>query len=63
MSEFGRDYFIQEVSIRQIVETNRAINSKGNHGKLVARRKIEDFQIAKSHHISVTELNHGGVYQ
>jgi len=62
MSEFGRDY-VSEVEASEIKAKNeKEVSAKNSRCLLVARR-IEDFQTARSLGITLTELNHGGVYQ
>ena len=56
-SEFGRTYFLEEVTNRQIASTNRAIKSKGNHQLLIIRGRIEDIGMAKELGITLKELN------
>jgi len=62
-SEFGRQYFKQEVDNKQIASTNRAINSKGNHKVFVCRAKIEDFKTAKELGITIEDLNKNRMVQ
>ena len=63
MIEFGRVDFVQEVKDKEIKRYNNHKVSKSDKRCLIVARKIDDFHIARSLDISVTELNHGGVYQ
>ena len=63
MSTFGRDLYLTEVEAAEIKAINKARQTADRKRCLLVARRIEDFQTARSLDITVTELNHGGVYQ
>jgi len=61
--KFGRVEYVSEVQAKEIREINKARQTADRKRCLLVARQIEDFKISRSLGISVTELNHGGVYQ
>jgi len=61
--EFGRAGYVTEIESVEIKAINKARQTEDRKRCLLVARQIEDFHTARSLNISVTELNHGGVYQ